>query len=166
MSGFSKKTIPSQGTIEIGMEWEWAVAKGRAELITEGLGPCIGIAAYDPKQKIGHMGHFPMPEASGWEDIDELLESIKGYSPSTKHLNLWLRGGSVDIEPVKFEAEPEPLEYSLESRKYMLERLIGTGISESQIDIEWSSSNESVSMTLDCATGVLETEITYIDSEE
>lgn len=49
--------------IKVGMA-DLAVCKAPQKLMTAGLGSCIGVCVYDPKNKIGGLAHIMLPNSS------------------------------------------------------------------------------------------------------
>lgn len=50
------------GSIRVGMA-DFQVAKAPAQLITTGLGSCVGIALYDPVAKVAGLAHIMLPDS-------------------------------------------------------------------------------------------------------
>ncbi len=50
------------GSIRVAMA-DYQVAKAPAQLITTGLGSCVGIALYDPKVKVAGLAHIMLPDS-------------------------------------------------------------------------------------------------------
>lgn len=53
--------------IKVGIA-EWHVARGPGQIITLGLGSCVGIALYDAGVKVGGLAHIMLPQSTSFPD--------------------------------------------------------------------------------------------------
>lgn len=58
-----------------------AAEKGRARLVTVGLGSCVAIAIHDPVAKVGALAHVLLPEAGRGRHIDNRARYAKTAVP-------------------------------------------------------------------------------------
>jgi chemotaxis receptor (MCP) glutamine deamidase CheD len=133
---------------------EWAKADQENPVIeTKGLGPCIGIAAYDPATKTGHMAHIatPMFEQPA---IADMLQSVKDTSHDSSNVRIWVRGG-----------QPHPddatslMPMGLLNRETVMRNLAEAGFTEDQIDYQFDDApmgSRSTHMRLDTLSGEFE----------
>ena len=47
---------------------EWQVLGAPGRLVTLGLGSCVGIALYDPRNRLGGLAHIMLPDSSQFQD--------------------------------------------------------------------------------------------------
>jgi len=55
--------------IKVGIA-EWQVARAPFRLVTLGLGSCVGIAVYDPKNLLGGLAHIMLPDSTQFPNGD------------------------------------------------------------------------------------------------
>ncbi|KKM12321.1 chemotaxis protein CheD [Clostridiales bacterium PH28_bin88] len=55
--------LTSGADIKVGIA-DWKVAHNPVQIITLGLGSCVGITLYDPTSKIGGLAHIMLPDSS------------------------------------------------------------------------------------------------------
>lgn len=48
---------------------EWKLAREPQRLITLGLGSCVGVALFDPRNSIGGLAHIMLPDSRQFQDI-------------------------------------------------------------------------------------------------
>ena len=58
-------------SIKVGMA-DYKVLKGEGELITLGLGSCVGIILYDPNTRIAGMAHIMLPSSQNMRNQTNL----------------------------------------------------------------------------------------------
>lgn len=54
-------------TLKVGIS-DYKVTESPNELMTIGLGSCVGIALYEPKLKVGGLIHIMLPDSTGFKD--------------------------------------------------------------------------------------------------
>lgn len=125
---------------------EWAEGHQGQFMETIGLGPCIGLAMYDPMRKIGYMAHTCGPETSTIIDLlDVAAENILNIS----RIKVWLSGGQLDLK----DLGPDDTYYS-SIREDVLSLLTGFGIKPKNLTVAWvNNSNQMAHIFLDCGTG-------------
>ena len=125
---------------------EWAQVHGEQVIGTQGLGPCIGLAIYDPTLHIGYMAHTLGSELG---TIDTLLDHVSGQGCSVSDFKAWLGGAELDTDE-------ETSAYITDIREGAIWRVQAAGIVADQVEVTWlENSDEMMSMVLDCATGEL-----------
>ena len=74
--------------------WEYA---GAPEILeTQGLGPCMGIAIYDPQTKSGYLAHLVSPiSTTHWQ---ELMGDVSSSFPNLSELEVTLAGACIEDE--------------------------------------------------------------------
>lgn len=132
--------------IEVPMgRWDTAHAQ---TIGTLGLGPCIGVAVYDPNSSRGYLSH-----AFGGDItvVKEMLARAKGEVDEVGDLDCWVSGGKII---------PSPLKLSEQTRTNTLDLLQATGLN--QVETLWVEDRNSCAvMTLDCLAG--QCEVTYVN---
>ncbi len=125
--------------------FEWKIAGPDSLLFTEGLGPCIGLALWDPETKKGLLGHW----AAAVHEEPDIREAMSSFvSPGNLTVNAYLRGGEIDGD------EFGEKKLIRDSRKVVLKLLSLFGIATEKIDTQWSKGpGSSVSMWLSVDTG-------------
>ncbi|MCC5889885.1 MAG: chemotaxis protein CheD [Alkalibacterium sp.] len=53
--------------IKVGIS-DYKIATAPDQLVTIGLGSCVGIALYAPKAKVGALSHIMLPDSTGFKD--------------------------------------------------------------------------------------------------
>jgi chemotaxis receptor (MCP) glutamine deamidase CheD len=134
--------------------WEFAAAEAPDTLETTGLGPCIGIAAFDRQTSRGHLAHIVAPNDNP-DMVRGFLESLEQHTADPSRLSVWVRGGS--LNPYDTYETPE---YGRQGRAKVLSALASIGILAARTDVRWAQYDEITNMSLDCTTGILETDIT------
>jgi chemotaxis protein CheD len=144
-------------SIEVGMK-EWAKSTLESPILkTRGLGPCIGIATYDPETGIGHLAHIAIPLFEQ-KSIDAFLQSV--LAGATDDLKIWVRGGQRDPNMAETFDMPQM------GRDMITAQLAALGLPEGNTDIEWDKSGmgaQSTRMSLDTQTGTFETSVAITD---
>jgi hypothetical protein len=136
---------------------EWEIARGDSILETRGLGPCIGIAAYDPVTRTGHMLHTANPHAAPMV-LDEFFGSIAETAHDPERVIFYVRGG----HPCQIEGCEDSTETA---RQVTLDRLKAFGRSAMSADVEWTENPEGVvDMRLDTWTGEFVSEATTVSA--
>jgi hypothetical protein len=122
----------------------WSSASGRTVLRTVGLGPCIGVATFDPATGRGHLGHFMSGDGPRFEEFMESVTAVRNM----RRVRAWARGGQI------VPGIPEMKGYALESRRNVERALASSGIRRMNTDVAWTRNpDESTHMLLNCATG-------------
>lgn len=125
--------------------FEWKIAGADSLLFTEGLGPCIGLALWDPQTKKGLLGHWV---AAVFEEADIRKAMGSFVSPGNVTAKAYLRGGEIDGD------EFGEQKLVRDSRRAVLKLLSLFGIAPERIDTQWSKGpDSSVSMWLSVDTG-------------
>lgn len=71
----------------------WASSSGdKPYLATHGLGPCVGVAVYDPGTKRGWVGHFANP-AQEQEELHAMFGDATASAGGAESLHVYVRGG-------------------------------------------------------------------------
>lgn len=84
---------------------DYKVTKSPGELITLGLGSCVGIAIYDPGRKIGGLSHIMLPDSTLFQKelklekfadlaIPKMIREMNGGNLATKNLVAKIAGGA------------------------------------------------------------------------
>ncbi|MDB5181874.1 MAG: hypothetical protein JWP13_637 [Candidatus Saccharibacteria bacterium] len=143
---------PEQGPsqpINVGMQgWEKTTAESPI-IQTHGLGPCIGIAIYNPADKVGHLAHIATPGAEQ-QTIADFLSSATDNGAAAQNLQVWVRGGQVNRQNAGSEF------IGLFGRQSLVEGLTAAGISAEQMNVEWDENpveSQGTRMKLDATTG-------------
>ncbi|HSH55497.1 MAG TPA: hypothetical protein VK983_01565 [Candidatus Limnocylindrales bacterium] len=130
-------------TIEVNMG-EFASASDGEILLTDGLGPCIGLAIHDPETSKGYLAHsFGL----SMYEIEQAANQATAESADPSKLNAWLSGGAI-TEPTK-----EDIESTKEHRKNTVDYLVRTGFMREQIQLSWTDSDAVSKMELRTVTG-------------
>lgn len=81
-------------TLKVGIS-DYKVSESPNELMTIGLGSCVGIALYEPKEKVGGLIHIMLPDSRGFKDtskwekfadlaLPKVAEEIQGKTKQQK----------------------------------------------------------------------------------
>lgn len=140
---------PPYLTVEI---LEWIKGPPGAVLETDGLGPCTGLAIFDPESRTGHLGHTVMPHEDNL--FDDMIQSALDLQEDPSKWKVWIRGSAINRIILEDDPEFDYEAYHQESRNYLLGQLSKAGVTE--IDVEWSDPDDVVSMRLDCNKGICE----------
>ena len=126
--------------IEVGMS-EWKIARPGTLLLTEGLGPCIGLAIYNSKRKIAAMGHYPAASYT----TNVIASNVRKFltNSSIEDIKVYIRGGYLFRD------------YNvIADREAMIDILQQAGLNESQIDILWTENpDDFAAMNIDPKDG-------------
>lgn len=90
--------------IKVGIA-EWKTAREPRQIITLGLGSCVGITLYDPYAKIGGLAHIMLPDSSQFQNksnpakyadlaIPEMLEEMLGMGARKSAITARIAGGA------------------------------------------------------------------------
>ncbi|MDQ3123762.1 MAG: hypothetical protein M3Q14_03720 [bacterium] len=139
---------PPQESIEVSQD-EWVAAAQGEYLTTEGIGPCIGLAIYDPVSKVGYLGHFAAVSISP-EPFKNMLQTAISEAERPDLMRVHISGG---LKMPLLEGENPINITSLSDRSYAL-LCIGRHFEEAQVVIRWLEGEEVGTMEIDCATGV------------
>jgi len=91
---------------------EYRVAKGMAVLKTIGLGSCIGVALYDPVNKIGGLAHVMLPgskngtvKSAKYVDhaIELMIDAMRGLGSRKENLVAKMAGGAQIFRHMKMD---------------------------------------------------------------
>ncbi|MDZ7835717.1 MAG: chemotaxis protein CheD [Alkalibacterium sp.] len=91
--------------IKVGIS-DYKVAAAPDQLVTIGLGSCIGIALYAPKSKTGALSHIMLPDSSSFSDtskwpkfadlaLPKIVDELKARTKETKILAKIAGGASM-----------------------------------------------------------------------
>ena len=139
--------------IEVGMG-EWAEARRGEVIKTGGLGPCVGVAIFDPNQRVGYIAHTIGPEI---DTIESLFKELVIKAKNTSKLKAWVTGG--------YTIENE--EYYPEFRDDVCKMFAEFGITQKNLEIKWvENDGQYANLTLDCRTGEGKIEIDNIKDED
>lgn len=84
---------------------DWKVAREPQQIITLGLGSCVGIAIYDPYSRIGGLAHIMLPDSSQFQKnenrakyadtaIPDMLDEILKMGARRSALTAKIAGGA------------------------------------------------------------------------
>lgn len=133
---------------------EWAEARNGRVIKTGGLGPCIGVAIYDPLEKKGYIAHTMGAES---ETIADLSEKLAVKIKNTSKLKVWISGGEINGED----------KYYPEFREDVISLITGLGVIKDNIEIKWINFHgQWGNLTLDCGTGEGKIEVDSMDDDE
>lgn len=90
--------------IKVGIA-EWKVAREPKQIITLGLGSCVGIALFDPYTKIGGLAHIMLPDSSQFQNrsnpakyadlaIPDMLNEILSQGARKSAITAKIAGGA------------------------------------------------------------------------
>lgn len=127
---------------------EWREAT-EGILATTEMGPCVGVAIYDPINRIGYLGHFESPMITS-SFVTDMLEAIPD-EVNKNSLRVWVGGGAPFDRRLQVQQSVE--DYSEGNQRAAAELLTQFGIREDQIETHWLSSGEGVIMLLDIDKG-------------
>lgn len=128
--------------IEVNMG-EWKRVAGDQVIGTFGLGPCIGLAVYDPSEGVGFMAHTAAMELY---TVRAMLDRVAKDGLQPDQLQAWLSGGDI----IEFEGGS----YYETIREDAHAILIARGLLEKNIAMSWVEDEGLADMTLDCGTGI------------
>lgn len=129
----------------------WARGNSGQVLQTSGLSLSVGIAAYNPDLRVGHLGHFFCPSELD-TSLFNFLQDIRAGTEDLSNIQTWVRGG----EPGP-SCDEEMVRFGRQTRDFTQFAIAAAGFEPAKTDIEWSVYGEIVGMTLDCADGQLNT---------
>jgi len=99
-----RQTVPRR---KIGIA-EYAVVTDETVLITSGLGSCLGIVLYDPREMVSGLIHVMLPSVSQARDstpskfvdtgVPLLIEEMANAGGRVRQLQAWMVGGSEMIQ--------------------------------------------------------------------
>jgi len=138
---------------------EWREGQGDERLITHDLGPCIGVAIYEPVSKKGFLLHEPNPEDDGTyaRFEDRLRNAFIDQPGSFGGMKVWLSGGS-GLLANAISSSGEQL--VAENRQFVQEAMSDLGIPAESVQVAWTPDDYlSADMELDCSSGSCQ--ITY-----
>lgn len=130
--------------------WGVESAQGEATLETCKLGPCVGIAIYEPNSQTGFMAHIPNPELPG--SVYEVLENrlITNFKEEADFVRMkaWLGGAkALGVEQAHIDRV----------RQWVVDALLDMGLLHESIYAQWLGDDHlSGGMRLDCSNGNLE----------
>ncbi|MCQ2910795.1 MAG: chemotaxis protein CheD [Clostridia bacterium] len=148
--------------IKVGMG-DFKVGKAPAQIITLGLGSCVGITMYDRVTKVGGMLHAMLPESSRILDgsnkakfvdtgIVELLTALETAGASLNRLEVKLAGGAAMFPNIVDTASPV-LQIGANNVKATKQWLAKFGL---RLTSEETGENFGRTIVLDLNTGDLE----------
>lgn len=70
LQGAAAGQLPTPAEIQVGIA-EWKVARQPDRLITLGLGSCVGVALYDPVNRIGGLLHIMLPDSKQFSNTSK-----------------------------------------------------------------------------------------------
>lgn len=59
--------------IKVGIS-DYKITEAPNELVTIGLGSCVGIALYEPRMRVGALIHIMLPDSSGFKDKSKWMK--------------------------------------------------------------------------------------------
>lgn len=116
-------------------------------LRTEGLGPCIGVAFYDPVTKSGYLMH-----ALSGTSLESRIEDIKKDYGNLTRLRVFVTGNCLSLSLYP-EAEQEKDKLS---DRYYVERIIGKYFNRKRTKIQWLPDHHCGELSLNISTGKFE----------
>ena len=83
-------------------EYRLEIGEGRAASAPDimrsgGLGPCIAIAAYDPRTRSGYMVHEPAP---GKQELAAFVQVVENAYGGLERVRVFAAGGALDPYPM------------------------------------------------------------------
>ena len=123
---------------------EWSLVSSGQSIATEGLGPCVGAAIYDPGSHVAYLAH-----TYGWDisPVVEMIDSITTQVVDVRALRAWLLGGCAIAESFDCAA-------TRNMRTKVEQQLTSLGVAKNNIEIVWiDNPDEAGSMLLFAATG-------------
>lgn len=133
----------------------WSEGRKNDFLETLNLGPCIGVAIYEPVSNRGFLGHFPNPQEvdGSYDMLENRLRDVFSDEPeSFSRMQAWLSGGARLLAP---HNSPNTEALVAENRKFVATALSDIGIPEESIQvIDVPEEYIGADMTLDCAEGI------------
>ena len=127
-------------------QWDMATAQSIGTL---GLGPCIGVAVYDPTYLRGYLSHAFADDLSV---IETMLAKITDDTDEMINLDCWVSGG---------EVFPGCEQLCESARTDTLKLLGNIGLRENQTELLWVEDAGCAIMTLDCLSGQCEVARVY-----
>lgn len=125
---------------------EWAEARHGQFMETVGLGPCVGLALYDPVSRTGYMAHTCGPET---RTLIDLLDAAAKDISQVSRLRVWIGGGQLNCG----DAVPDDACHS-SIREDVLSLLTEFGIRPKNLAVDWvDNPNQMAHIFLDCRTG-------------
>ena len=126
--------------IEVGMG-ECCEGRGDRLIKTGGLGPCIGVAIYDPFEKKGYIAHTMGAESA---TIANLSAKLAVKIKNAAKLKVWISGGEISDED----------EYYPNFREDVVSLITELGVRSDNIEIKWINIHgQWGNLTLNCGTG-------------
>ena len=153
---------PAETTIVHMGEWK----EGQGDTILEAhLGPCIGVAIYEPGSKRGFLVHDPSPQesASNYQNLEDHLRLVFRDQPEAfERMQAWLSGGSPILATAwaagsegLLEEYSQPMADAMEENKaFVVEGMEIIGIPPEAVHTSWTPDDQlKAVLSLDCATG-------------
>lgn len=139
---FREQDYHPTGTDIVVEQGEWAVATQGEALFTAALGPCIGIALYDPVTSTGYLAHM---DGAFLDEAETIAQAAVSQSADISLIKVWLTGALT---------MPESKSLTIEARSTIVRQLTGLGLAEANITTEWlQNPDEAASVLLDTLTG-------------
>jgi hypothetical protein len=139
---------------------EWREGGQGDVLYTQNLGPCIGVAIYEPLSKKGFLLHEPLPEDDGtYARFEDRLRQVFEHQPgSFEGMRVWLSGSSSQLYSA---ISPGSLPKFADTRRFTEEAMLDLGIPPESVTVSWTPVGYiSASMELDCSSGQCHIEFT------
>ncbi|MEK6939304.1 MAG: hypothetical protein AABX31_01110, partial [Nanoarchaeota archaeon] len=121
---------------------EMTKAHSRDILWTDGLGPCIAVAVYDPVTKSGYLMHALLHTS-----LEPHIEQIKNDYLDLSRLHVFVTGNSLS-----FYNEAEQRKFDFAERLYV-EEVIAKSFNKRGTTIRWLPDHHCGELRLDLSTG-------------
>jgi hypothetical protein len=131
--------------VEMG-RWGCHVPSGYPEdVVITGLGPCVGVIAYDAGSRTSFSTHLTSPDVFESTVLDEMLTEAAAHFASSALVHVYVTGACGEGS--------EPSKGTLAKRAYVTEK-VTRAFPAATVKIEWPSNGmTSTSMTLVPETG-------------
>jgi len=147
----------SNSDIHVGIA-DFKISHQPYQLITVGLGSCVGLTFYDPVLKLGGLLHIMLPDSKRFNDIKKpakfadtgiflLLQEIKRFPVRVNHLQVKIAGGAQMFSGFNENFKMNIGEQNVQAAKSVLRKL---GFKIMAEDI---GGNKGRTMILDTRTG-------------
>ena len=138
----------------VSVDSEWKTAGPGTKLITDGLGPCVGIALFDFRSIKAALGHLATP-SDNKAVIQRRVCRFVGQGTGVT-LFAYVRGGGPTGVTI------EEIARMHEDRNTVLEILYETGVNDDRINVEWLTDTTQIAgMEINCGTGVFRSFMHY-----
>lgn len=131
-------------TVEVDQFEGWKLAGSPDVIETTALGPCLGVAIYDPESKQAMVGHFTEPRIS---DFPEMLDEARKRFGDSEKLRVFIGGGSPDL------SNDPALADHRDKRDFINKQLEDHGFKSSQVTAKYQDSATATILRVDTSTG-------------